>query len=193
MLHLLDETLAAFLREVVPLPARDVDIAFEAPDGEWSVGRSTLNLHLWDVRPHPATVAEADGRRFGRTPPPRVDCRYLVTAWAGAVRDEHALLGEVLTTLLRHPEIGAEHLRGGLASGRPLPELRLRGGDGPVPGGLPKPGLDLVVTVTVDAAPRVSAARPIERVLIRAEEIAAMPDPAENPGRLPGRRWSGRD
>ena len=41
MLHLLDETLEAFLRDVVPLPARDVDIAFDAPDGEWSASLST--------------------------------------------------------------------------------------------------------------------------------------------------------
>ena len=42
MLHLLDETLEAFLREAVPLPARDVDIAFAAPDGEWSAALATL-------------------------------------------------------------------------------------------------------------------------------------------------------
>lgn len=205
MLHLLDETLEAFLRAVVPLPAREVDVAFEAPDGEWSAAlsaRPTVNLHLWDVRPNLAdgeAVAEADGRRYRRNPLPRVDCRYLVTAWAGEVRDEHALLGDVLTGLLLHQSIDAEHLRGVFASVRPLPTLRLRSGDGTenfssALGGRLKPGLDLVVTVTVDAAMRAAVGRPVERVLIHADEIAAVIPPAEpEPGRLPARRWSGRD
>ena len=54
MLNLLDETLSAFLRKTVPLPAREVDIVFDAPDGEWAAGvsRPTVNLYLWDVRPN---------------------------------------------------------------------------------------------------------------------------------------------
>ena len=77
MLHLLDESLEAFLRAVVPLPARDVDVAFDAPDGDWSAAlssRPTVNLYLWDVRPNLAErecgemiVEEPDGRRL----PPR--------------------------------------------------------------------------------------------------------------------------
>src|SRR4029453_2461595 len=115
MLHLLDETLEAFLREVVPLPARDVDVAFAAPDSEWSAGlssRPTVDLVLWDIRPNLAEpdygeviVEEADGRRFRRDPLPRVDCRYLVTALTSEVRDQHSLLGAGLVALLLHPVI----------------------------------------------------------------------------------------
>jgi hypothetical protein len=185
MLHLLDETLEAFLRDVVPLPARDVDVAFDAPDGEWSAAlssRPTVDLYLWDVRPNLAErdygeviVEEADGRRFRRDPLPRVDCRYLVTAWTSEVRDEHSLLGDVLTALLLHPVIETEHLRGAFATVRPLPSLRLRSGDGSensdfwsALGGQLKPGLDLVVTVTVEAALRAVAGPPTEKIEVRA-------------------------
>src|SRR5215212_11276790 len=194
MLHLLDETLEAFLRTVVPLPARDVDIAFEAPDGEWSAALSskpTVDLYLWDVRPNlvdrdggEVIVEEADGRRYRRDPLPRVDCRYLVTAWTSEVRDEHSLLGDVLAALLLHPLIEAEHLQGVFASVRPLPSLRLRSGDGSensdfwsALGGQLKPGLDLVVTVTLDAALRATAGPPTEKLEVHA-----------SPGAVPGSR-----
>jgi Pvc16 N-terminal domain len=189
MLHLLDETLEAFLRSVVPLPARDVDIAFEAPDGEWSAALSskpTVDLYLWDVRPNltdrewgDVIVEESDGRRFRRDPLPRVDCRYLVTAWTSEVRDEHSLLGDVLAALLLHPTIEAEHLQGVFADVRPVPTLKLRSGDGSensdfwsALGGQLKPGLDLVVTATIDAALRTKAGPPVEVVEATAASLA---------------------
>src|SRR3954469_22670034 len=185
MLHLLDETLEAFLRAEVPLPAREVDVAFEAPDGEWSAAlssRPTVDLYLWDIRPNLAErdygeviVEEPDGRKYRRDPLPRVDCRYLVTAWTSEVRDEHSLLGDVLNALLLNPVLGVDHLRGGFTEVRPLPTLRLRSGDGSensdfwsALGGQLKPGLDLVVTVTVDAAVRRLAGPPTEKVDVRA-------------------------
>jgi hypothetical protein len=190
MLHLLDETLEAFLRAAVPLPARDVDIAFAAPDAEWSASlssRPTVDLYLWDIRPNLAErdygeviVEEIDGRRFRRDPLPRVDCRYLVTAWTSEVRDEHSLLGDVLAALLLHPVIEADHLQGVFADVRPLPSLHLRSGDGSensdfwsALGGQLKPGLDLVVTVTLDAALRATAGPPTEAITVRASPGAA--------------------
>src|SRR3712207_6106153 len=119
MLHLLDETLETFLRTVVPLPQRDVDVAFAAPDSEWAAAlssRPTVNLYLWDIRPNlvereygEELIETSDGRRFRRDPLPRVDCRYLVTAWTSEVRDEHSLLGGVLSALLLHQVIAVEH------------------------------------------------------------------------------------
>jgi len=189
MLHLLDETLEAFLRTTVPLPARDVDVAFAAPDGEWSAAlssRPTVDLYLWDIRPNlserdfgEVIIEEPDGRRFRRDPLPRVDCRYLVTAWTSEVRDEHSLLGDVLSALLLHPVIPVEHLQGAFATVRPLPSLRLRSGDGSensdfwsALGGQLKPGLDLVVTVTMDAALRTAAGPPTETITVRSGSTA---------------------
>jgi hypothetical protein len=192
MLHLLDETLEAFLRAEVPLPAREVDVAFEAPDGEWSAAlssRPTVDLYLWDIRPNLAErdygeviVEEPDGRKYRRDPLPRVDCRYLVTAWTSEVRDEHSLLGDVLAALLLHPVIEAQHLQGVFSSVRPLPTMRLRSGDGSensdfwsALGGQLKPGLDVVVTITLDAALRAQAGPPTEKVTVRANSRAGYP------------------
>jgi hypothetical protein len=189
VLHLLDETLEAFLRSVVPLPPREIDVAFEAPDGEWSAALSakpTVDLYLWDIRPNLSeresgeVVIEENGRRVRRAPLPRVDCRYLVTAWTSEVRDEHSLLGDVLSALLLYPVIEAEHLQGIFAGVRPLPGLRLRTGDGSensdfwsALGGQLKPGLDLVVTVTVDATLRTVAGPPVETVHVEAQQTVA--------------------
>jgi hypothetical protein len=180
MLHLLDESLEAFLRTAVPLPPREVDIVFDAPDGDWAAGvsRPTVDLYLWDVRPNltereygDVVVAEENGRKFRRDPLPRVDCRYLVTAWTREVRDEHSLLGDVLAALLLHRVIGPEHLRGPFATVRPLPTVTLRSGDGTensdfwsALGGQLKPGLDLVLTTTVDAALHKRMPPPVEEV-----------------------------
>jgi hypothetical protein len=178
MLHLLDETLEAFLRAEVPLPARQVDVSFEAPDSDWgaAVTKPTVNLFLWDLRVNTdereagMEFVEEEGVRQWRPLKPRVDCRYLVTAWTTEVQDEHRLLGAVLTALLGLDEIAAEHLQGAYASVRPLPTVSAaqQGVDGTPDlwqalGGKLKPGLDLKVTATVDAKVAQEAGPPVER------------------------------
>jgi hypothetical protein len=187
MLHLLDETLEAFLRAVVPLPTRQVDVAFEAPDSEWgaAVTKPTVNLFLWDVRVNTSERQaglelvddEEQGRRW-RPPLPRLDCRYLVTAWTTEVQDEHRLLGAVLTSLLGHREIEADHLKGAYAGVRPLPTLTVAmpdGDEGPdlwtALGGQLKPGLDLKVTATVDVDLMREAGPPVERYELGVADI----------------------
>lgn len=192
MLHLLDESMEAFLRAAVPLPARDVDVVFDAPDGDWAAGvsRPTVNLYLWDVRPNLAEreygeelLDAPDGRRVRRDPLPRVDCRYLITAWTSEVRDEHSLLGDVLAALMVNRVIRAEHLRGPFAPVRPLPVVTLRAGDGrensdfwSALGGQLKPGLDVVVTATVDAAILTPVGPPVQEVLPTVNGRASAPD-----------------
>jgi hypothetical protein len=179
MLHLLDETLEAFLRAEVPLPARQVDVSFDAPDSDWgaAVTKPTVNLFLWDLRVNIADreagmelVQEENGARTRRPLKPRVDCRYLVTAWTTEVQDEHRLLGALLTALLRHSEIAAEHLQGAYSGVRPLPTVSAAQQDGDggsdlwqALGGKLKPGLDLRVTATVDADMFQEAGPPVER------------------------------
>jgi hypothetical protein len=184
MLHLLDETLEAYLRAEVPLPQRAVDVVFEAPDGTWAAGvsRPTVNLYLWDIRPNLSErefgedlIERDDGKRFRRDPLPRIDCRYLVTAWTTEVVNEHQLLGDVMTALLLNPVIDLAHLRGAFAAVRPLPSVRMRAGDGSensdfwsALGGQLKPGLDVVVTITVDAAAMIAAAPLAEELIVHA-------------------------
>jgi hypothetical protein len=184
MLNLLDESLEEFLRAVVPLPKREIDISFDAPDKDWSarVSRPTINMYLWDVRRNVSerelgleTVHDENGRPHRRTPLPRVDCRYLVTAWTSDTRDEHSLLGATMAALLLHDEIEAEYLQGVYRDVRPVPSIEIAAGDGrensdfwSALGGQLKPGLDLVVTVTVDAALRAVAGPPTETITVRA-------------------------
>jgi len=55
-----------------------------------------------------------------RRAPVRVDVTYLVTAWTTDVSDEHQLLGQLLTTLLRYPLLPDETLKGAMQT-QPLP------------------------------------------------------------------------
>ncbi|WP_063835443.1 DUF4255 domain-containing protein [Streptomyces sp. NRRL S-118] len=191
MLDLLDRALESFLRAEVPL-GRDIAIAFDAPDRDWAArtsGRPTVNLYLWDVRRNLEQreggmdmVVDAEGRKHRRRPLPRVDCRYLITAFTSDVRDEHSLLGRVLSALLLHGEIGAGHLPDGLSELRPLPSVQVAAGDGrdnsdfwSALGGQLKPGLDVLVTATVDAAVLVEAAHDVHRYVMRTH---TMPDRA---------------
>jgi hypothetical protein len=195
MLHLLDESLEAFLRAAVPLPKREVDISFAAPDRDWSarVSRPTVNLYLWDVRRNleqrdggVEVVYDEGGRAQRRPPLPRVDCRYLVTAWTSEVRDEHSLLGATLAALLLHHVIEPRYLQGPYAGVVPVPTIEVAGGDGrdnsdfwSALGGQLKPGLDLLVTATVDTKLLVEAGPPVDRYLLRTWRKVAEDDAAD--------------
>src|SRR5439155_24861600 len=172
-----------FLRATVPLGKREVDVSFAAPDRDWAarVSRPTVNLYLWDVRRNlderdggMETVLDDNGRPLRRPPLPRVDCRYLVTAWTSEVQDEHSLLGHTLAALLLHNTIEERYLAPLIAKVQPPPTIEVAASDGrdnsdfwSALGGQLKPGLDVVVTATVDAAPLVAVGRPVDRYTIR--------------------------
>lgn len=177
MLNLLDESLEEFLRAEVPLAKRSVDVSFDAPDADWgsSITKPTVNLYLWDIRRNLEEreggweLVEENGVRTRRRKKPRVDIRYLVTAWTSETRDEHALLGEVLAALLRYPDMPEDHLVGSYGEVRPLPSLSVASVDPgdqsdfwSALGGQLKPGLDLMVTATVDVAADPEAGPPVE-------------------------------
>jgi Pvc16 N-terminal domain len=181
MLHHLDDSLEAYLRALVPLPSGDVDVSFDTPDREWGSGvtRPTINLFLWDVRRSARRAVsgleqvEVEGRVHRRQPAPRVEFRYLVTAWASDNRDQHQLLGAVLRTIVARPEIAAEHLRGDLVDLDPLPVVELAAS---APGGSSqgdlwsaldgqlKAGLDLLVTMAVDTGRATEGGPPVEEL-----------------------------
>lgn len=168
MLHLLDESLEAFLRAVVPLPEREVDVAFDRPDEEWAarVSRPTISLYLWSVRRNVSTayrdvddVENWDGGEPRDADSFRVDCRYLVTAWASDVRDEHFLLGAALKAILRHTKLPRQYLQGPYRDVARVPFIEVAADDGrndtdfwSALGGRLKPGLDITVTAVVDVA-----------------------------------------
>ncbi len=113
----IDDGLERLLRAILPLPVEAGDISFDTPSGTWSaqVNRLTVNLFLYQVTksgqpPRPSANRPGERGTERRFPLPMVQLSYLVSAWAGSPRDEHSLLGDVLTRLLAHQVLPAEHL-----------------------------------------------------------------------------------
>jgi len=112
------------LRATLPLSAEQGDISFDAPSSTWSaqVNRLTVNLFLYGVTRSPqpprnvATRPGPEGTTQARFPLPMVKLAFLVSAWAGSTRDEHELLGDVLTRFLAHQVVPAEHITAELSS-----------------------------------------------------------------------------
>lgn len=135
MIDDLDRSLEELLKLGLPGDLVDqVDISFATPTRDFppsSVTPPAVNLFLYDVRENrelrstERTVERrADGTAFRTRAPVRIDCSYLITAWAsespGAAFDEHKLLGEVMRVLLRYPTLPEPVLQGALA-GQPVP------------------------------------------------------------------------
>ena len=118
----LDESLRNLLKAEIPIANGEVEIAFEQPTREWSarLSRPTLNLFLYDLREN-ATLRQhgwerlsppRDGMSAQKRSPYRVDCFYLLTAWANDPGDEHRLLSRAMLALLRNPILPEAHLQG---------------------------------------------------------------------------------
>ncbi|CAL8973905.1 hypothetical protein CELL_01649 [Cellulomonas sp. T2.31MG-18] len=113
-----EDGLESYLRSALPLTPETGDISFEAPSSTWAaqVNRITVSLFLYNVArspvpPRPAASRPGpDGRAEHRAPLPMVQLSYLVSAWAGSTRDEHQLLGDVLTRLVAQQVLPVEHL-----------------------------------------------------------------------------------
>lgn len=127
MIHHIDRALEQFLRTSVPLPVDSVDISFRSPDAPWtaSLTRPTVDVFLWDLgldhRAQQAGVEESvgqNGDRRWRAPMPVVALRYLMTVWTSEHRDEHELLGAVLTAVLGHQQLPESVLPDALVGSR---------------------------------------------------------------------------
>jgi hypothetical protein len=102
-----DAGLERLLRTRLPLPEDVGDVSFDQPSGTWSaqLSRINVNLFLYDVDRSsvPSTPQVRPGPNGGRperrAPQPMLVLGYLVSAWAGNPRDEHQLLGDVISLL----------------------------------------------------------------------------------------------
>lgn len=140
MIRDLSETLQAILddpRLGKEMPFRklvEAQVAFERPSEQFNPSQTTVNLFLFDIRENvelrdrEPVVERRDGQAFIQRPPMRVDCSYLLTAWAAGstgpelVLEEHELLGQALQVLARYPTIPENFLQGSLRQqGRPVP------------------------------------------------------------------------
>jgi len=166
----LDASLKALLEDAAVPPAlTGVDVNFRTPDKTFTFTQATLNLFLSGVRENrvlrdPVPVVELVGGSYVRhTPPLRVDCDYLVTAWskeAGslAVEQEHLLLAQALAKLSKFPELPAGYLRATMVD-QPFPvqlwtaqhdESRTLGEFWSALGMPPRGAFQLTVTVALD-------------------------------------------
>jgi hypothetical protein len=122
MLQDFDKTLEKIIYTEGKIPKSDVDIAFDAPDGEWSsrLSKPTINCWCFDVRENlklRATERQVtvNGQRADvKMPLRRFDLTYLVTAWARKMEDEHQLLWRALTALKRTTSIKPRDSEGSL-------------------------------------------------------------------------------
>lgn len=112
-----DSGLERLVRERLPLPEDVGDVAFEAPTGTWSaqLSRITVNFFLYDVQrssqPSRSPVRRGADGNERRVPQPMVQLSYLASAWAGSPRDEHQLLGDLVSLLIATDQIPTELLK----------------------------------------------------------------------------------
>lgn len=154
-----DSGLEKLLRIRLPLPPELGDVSFDAPNGTWSaqLSRIAVNLYLYDVQRSPMPsgpmTRAVDGTAQRRRPQPMMQLGYLVSAWAGSPRDEHQLLGDVVSILA-----GVEVLPDDVPDG-PASSVRLTLGDPhnrpreiwSASGGQLKASVCLVATVAADS------------------------------------------
>jgi len=119
-----DDALERMLRDTLPLSEAVGDVTFDPPTGAWSaqLSRLTVNLFLYDVARStdpsrtPARRLDENGRPQRRPQQPMVKLGYLVSAWAGSPRDEHQLLGDVLSRFTEYPVLPETYLPQPLSS-----------------------------------------------------------------------------
>ncbi|WP_420121038.1 DUF4255 domain-containing protein [Nakamurella sp.] len=171
----IDAGLESFLRAELPLPEAVGDVSFDPPSGTWSaqLSRITVNLFLFGIgrspqQPRPSVDREVNGRAQRRRPIPMLELHYLVSAWAGVVRDEHQLLGDALACLVQASALPPEHLAVPLPSGVQLtvePYDNSRAKDvWTTVGGAIKPSFELIVTSAADAPAFADLPPRVERI-----------------------------
>lgn len=186
MIHDLDKTLKGLLAQSVS-ELEEEDVRFEAPDAEFAPPLPAVNLFLYDVRENrelrsgePLVERQTGGTFTRRSPPVRVGCSYLITAWAGDIESEHRLLGRVMEALLRYPVLPLEMLAGELSPGEheeqavPLPTAALQAGYlqslgefWQALGGQPRAALNYTVTISVQPREPVEAGPPVTDKIIK--------------------------
>lgn len=133
MLADFDKTLEKLILTEGNINKTEIDVAFDAPTGEWSsrLSRPTINCWCFDIRENlklrvSDRNAAINGTQLARVSAPvrRMDLTYLVTAWARKIEDEHQLLWRALGALKRFTVLEPEQCEGALRyQGHSIPML----------------------------------------------------------------------
>lgn len=172
-----DESLERFIRARLALTDDLGDVTFDAPTSNWSaqLSRITVNLFLYDVglsnQPSRSAVRRVgeNGAAQQRAPQPMVRLGYLISAWAGSPRDEHQLLGDLVSLFAAQSVVPAEYVTGALSS---AVQIRLVADDVNRPrdvfsgsGGQLKAAFALEATVAADSYEWTPEAPPVDRIV----------------------------
>ncbi len=179
MIQDVDESLRALVKRDA-LNGSKADVAFDAPNKDWSSRRNTptVDLYLYDIREDVEQrevmwqdVRNDNGLVTERRPPPRrFKLSYLVTAWTQRPEDEHRLLSSLLSCFLRNPVMPGDVISGSLTESRqpitlsialPPPQDRSISDVWSALGGELKPSLDLVVNAPIEIRVREPAGPPV--------------------------------
>jgi len=195
----MDASLRALLTDpAVPPALPGVDITFRTPDKTFTFDTKSLNLFLSGVRENRnlrdrVPIVELVGGNFRRrTPPLRVDCDYLVTAWskeagALAVQEEHLLLAQALAKLTRFPILATGYLQGTMLN-QPFPvqvltaqhdESRSLGEFWSALGVPPRSAFQVTVTVALDLQDPSVIGPPVSTSTILLDDDLLPPTPGE--------------
>lgn len=124
MIHEVDEAIRRLLADG-DVPGEQGELAFDAPTTEWRSRRNapTVNVFLYDIREDltrrhagQVEVQNQDGTLSGWRGVARwFELSYLVTGWTNRPQDEHRLLSEALSCLVRVERFDPGWLTGSLA------------------------------------------------------------------------------
>jgi hypothetical protein len=172
----LDKTLEELLKRDLPT----VTVSFDPPDDKFAPALPALDLFLYDVRENrelrtnqPAVERDGSDAIARRRPAVRIDCSYLVTAWASDAQNEHLLLSEALKVLLRYPTLPRDVLKGSLqGQDLPLPTSTLQpsllqsvGEFWQAMGGKPKAAFNYSVTISMEVFEIVEGPLVVEKTI----------------------------
>ncbi|SDD79848.1 DUF4255 domain-containing protein [Nocardioides lianchengensis] len=177
-----DSGLEKLVRAQLPLPDEIGDVAFEAPTGNWSaqLSRITVNFFLYDVQrsnqPSRSQMSRTpdQGAPQRRVPQPMVQLGYLVSAWAGSPRDEHQLLGDLVSLFAAADHVPAEYFTNPMTTSVTLAlgdERSLPRELWTAAGGQLKASTTLQVTVGTDSFGWTEAPPSVERVVAMADRM----------------------
>lgn len=175
IIPVIDAGLERMIRESLPLPPTLGDVSFDPPSGTWSaqLSRITVNLFLFGVGrspqpPRPAVDRVVDGVAQRRPQLPMIELHYLVSAWAGTIRDEHQLTGELLGHFVLNQVLPAGFLPDSITSPIQIaiaPHDNSRAKDvWSTVGGTIKPSFEIVITTPIDALPFADLPPAVKRI-----------------------------
>ncbi|MCW2540395.1 MAG: hypothetical protein JWN95_2120 [Frankiales bacterium] len=194
-----EQGLERMLRAAIPIPDVVGDVSFDPPSRNWSaqLSRLTVNMFLFGIGrspqpPRPTAERTNDaGRVERRAPLPMIQLNYLVSAWAGNVRDEHELLGDVLACFLTTQVLPAEYSPPDLPSSvqialAPSDHVRAKDVLSGVDGTL-RASFEIVLTTALDGIAWHEAAPSVQRI-----EALAAPIPRASANGSSTRQDSGQ-